>query len=92
MIGQHDHLHAGLFCVGEHFRPGAARVGRIFRMRVNDRLVVVQSGQCRQRFSSLLNPLSVVVGSLEMGTLQALQGTQLARGKIRLRDQRKAKR
>ena len=47
VIGQHDHLHAGFFCIGEHLRTRAPGVRGIFRVSVENGFVIVKARQWR---------------------------------------------
>ena len=88
MIGQHDDLHAGFLGVGEHLRPGAAGVRRVFGVGVQDGFVIMQAGQRRQGLPLLLETARIFVGGLEVGGRHPLQGGVFPRGSISLSGQR----
>ena len=83
VVGQHDDLHAGPFCVGQHLGSSAAGVSRIFRVRVENGPVVMNAGQWGRRFSRLLQALGILVGRLKMGGLHAFSRAEFSGGKVR---------
>ena len=78
MIGEEDGVDAGLLGVSEHLVKGAAGVGGILGVGVQDAAVVVEAGQGRDVFTQPLQALDVVVDGSEPDQREAFQVRVLA--------------